>query len=148
MTQGQFLSRVYQVWIQSFPSSRLVAISRLKISVYPSWRGNSRIHNFPKSISAMLIRVCMYVCMCVCVIKIESWKCCHLIVGDERNGRISFYKCPLWIVFEIRWLKLKVQNFSSLTSVEITSKHPRLSNTSIHPLWRMLVQFLCFKWII
>ena len=30
MTQGQFLSRVYQVWIESFPSPRLVASLRLK----------------------------------------------------------------------------------------------------------------------
>ena len=29
-TQGQFLSRVWQIWIQSFPSPRLVAILRLK----------------------------------------------------------------------------------------------------------------------
>ena len=34
MTQGQFLSGVYQVWIQSFPSPKLVAIPWLKIPVY------------------------------------------------------------------------------------------------------------------
>ena len=35
MTQGQFfLSRVQQVWIQSFPSPRLVASPRLKNQVY------------------------------------------------------------------------------------------------------------------
>ena len=33
MTQGQFLSGVLQVWIQSFPSPRLVASPRLKISL-------------------------------------------------------------------------------------------------------------------
>ena len=36
MTQGQFLSGVWQVWIQSFPSSRLVATPRLKNSVCPT----------------------------------------------------------------------------------------------------------------
>ena len=36
MTQGQFLSGVSQVWIQSFPSSRLVASSRLKNLVCPT----------------------------------------------------------------------------------------------------------------
>ena len=39
MTQGQFLSGVEQVWIQSFPSPRLVASSRLKnrvcSTIYP-----------------------------------------------------------------------------------------------------------------
>ena len=36
MTQGQFLSEVQQVWIQSFPSSRLVASPRLKNLVCPT----------------------------------------------------------------------------------------------------------------
>ena len=36
MIQGQFLSGVYQVWIQSFPSPRLVASPRLKNLVYPT----------------------------------------------------------------------------------------------------------------
>ena len=36
MTQGQFLSGVLQVWIQSFPSPRLVASPRLKNSVCPT----------------------------------------------------------------------------------------------------------------
>ena len=36
MTQGQFLSRVWQVWIQSFPSPRLVASPRLKNPVRPT----------------------------------------------------------------------------------------------------------------
>ena len=36
MTQGQFLSGVYQVWIQSFPSPRLVASPRLKNLVCPT----------------------------------------------------------------------------------------------------------------
>ena len=36
MTQGQFLSGDQQVWIQSFPSPRLVALPRLKNSVYPT----------------------------------------------------------------------------------------------------------------
>ena len=36
MTQGQFLSGVYQVWIQSFSSSRLVASPRLKNQVCPT----------------------------------------------------------------------------------------------------------------
>ena len=34
VTQGQFLSRVKLVWIQNFPSSRLVALPTLKSSVY------------------------------------------------------------------------------------------------------------------
>ena len=41
MTQGQFLSGVWQVWIQSFPSPRLVASPRLKNLVCPTiwkWR--------------------------------------------------------------------------------------------------------------
>ena len=36
MTQGQFLSGVQQVWIQSFPSPRLVASPRLKNPVCPT----------------------------------------------------------------------------------------------------------------
>ena len=36
MTQGHFLSGVYQVWIQSFPSPRLIAPPRLKNLVYSS----------------------------------------------------------------------------------------------------------------
>ena len=36
MTQGQFLSGVYQVWIQSFPSPRLVASSGLKNLLCPT----------------------------------------------------------------------------------------------------------------
>ena len=36
MTQGQFLSRVQQVWIQSFPSPRLVALPRLKNLLCPA----------------------------------------------------------------------------------------------------------------
>ena len=36
MTQGQFLSGVWQVWIQSFPSPRLVASLRLKNLVCPT----------------------------------------------------------------------------------------------------------------
>ena len=36
MTQGQFLSGVEQVWIQSFPSPRLVASTRLKNLVCPT----------------------------------------------------------------------------------------------------------------
>ncbi len=32
MTQGQFLSRVLQVWIQSFPSPRLVAFFSSKVN--------------------------------------------------------------------------------------------------------------------
>ena len=36
MTQGQFLSEVQQVWIQSFPSPRLVASPRLKNLVCPT----------------------------------------------------------------------------------------------------------------
>ena len=36
MTQGQFLSEVLQVWIQSFPSPRLVASPRLKNLVCPT----------------------------------------------------------------------------------------------------------------
>ena len=36
MTQGQFLSGVWQVWIQSFPSPRLVAPPRLKNLVCPT----------------------------------------------------------------------------------------------------------------
>ena len=36
MTQGQFLSGVEQVWIQSFPSPRLVASPRLKNLVCPT----------------------------------------------------------------------------------------------------------------
>ena len=36
MTQGQFLSGVLQVWIQSFPSPRLFASPRLKKSVCPT----------------------------------------------------------------------------------------------------------------
>ena len=36
MTQGQFLSRVLLVWIQSFPSPRLVASPRLKNPVCPT----------------------------------------------------------------------------------------------------------------
>ena len=35
MTQGQFLSGVQQVWIQSFPSTRLVTLPRLKNQVCP-----------------------------------------------------------------------------------------------------------------
>ena len=39
MTQRQFFSGVYQVWIQSFPSPRLVASPRLKnpvcTTIYP-----------------------------------------------------------------------------------------------------------------
>ena len=35
MTQGQFLSGVWQVWIQGFPSPRLVASPRLKNLVCP-----------------------------------------------------------------------------------------------------------------
>ena len=36
MTQGQFLSGVQQVWIQSFPSPRLVVSPRLKNLVRPT----------------------------------------------------------------------------------------------------------------
>ena len=36
ITQGQFLSEVLQIWVQSFPSPRLVASPRLKKSVYPT----------------------------------------------------------------------------------------------------------------
>ena len=36
MTQGQFLNGVLQVWIQSFPSSKPVASSRLKNTVCPT----------------------------------------------------------------------------------------------------------------
>ena len=36
MTQGQFLSGVSQVWIQSFPSLRLVASPRMKNLVCPT----------------------------------------------------------------------------------------------------------------
>ena len=36
ITQGQFLSGVQQVWIQSFPSPRLVASPRLKNTVCPT----------------------------------------------------------------------------------------------------------------
>ena len=36
MTQGQFLCGVYQVWLQSFPSPRLVASPRLKNLVCPT----------------------------------------------------------------------------------------------------------------
>ena len=36
MTQGQFLSGVEQVWIQSFPSLSLVATRRQKKSVWPT----------------------------------------------------------------------------------------------------------------
>ena len=56
MTQGQFLSGVQQVWIQSFPSPRLVASPRLKNLVYPTiypWRENNWIHTFPKGVSAI-----------------------------------------------------------------------------------------------
>ena len=34
VTQGQFLSGVWYVWIQSFPSPRLVAIPKLKNPAY------------------------------------------------------------------------------------------------------------------
>ena len=54
VTQGQFLSGVS---IQSFPSPRLVASSRLKnqsVLLYThSWMENRWIHTFPKGISAM-----------------------------------------------------------------------------------------------
>ena len=57
MIQGQFLSRVEQVWIQSFPSPRLVASPRLKnqaaLLFTHSWKENNWIHTFPKGISAM-----------------------------------------------------------------------------------------------
>ena len=36
VTQGQILSGVYQVWLQSFPSPRLVAIPRLKSPIRPT----------------------------------------------------------------------------------------------------------------
>ena len=62
MTQGQFLSGVWQVWIQSFPSPRLVASPRLKNLVCPTilpithFRHDRRllsllrfIHNWPTS---------------------------------------------------------------------------------------------------
>ena len=35
-TQGQFLSGILQVWVQSFPSPRPVAIQRLKDPVFPT----------------------------------------------------------------------------------------------------------------
>ena len=57
MTQGHFLSGVWQVWIQSIPSPRLVASPRLKnqsaLLFTHSWRENNWIHTFPKGISAM-----------------------------------------------------------------------------------------------
>ena len=47
MTQGQFLSSDEQVWIQRFPSPRLVASPGLKNLVFSlSWRENNWIHSF------------------------------------------------------------------------------------------------------
>ena len=53
-----FIHRVLQVWIQSFPSPRLVAILKLKSTVCPDyftlrWRESSWILTFPESISTM-----------------------------------------------------------------------------------------------
>ena len=44
------------IWIQSFPSSRMVAIPRLKSVIYlfaQSRKDNNWIHAFPNSISVM-----------------------------------------------------------------------------------------------
>ena len=58
MTQGPFLSGVLQVWIQSFPSPRLVAFTKAEEYSLPyyftySLRENNQIYTFRKSISAM-----------------------------------------------------------------------------------------------
>ena len=56
MTQGQFLSGVYQVWIQRFPSPRLVASPRaeeISLSYYLPIAGGIIIGFIPFPISAM-----------------------------------------------------------------------------------------------
>ena len=56
LTEGQYLSGVLQVLIQSFPSSRLDGIARLKSSVCPTlYRYRDKefcIYTFPNGISA------------------------------------------------------------------------------------------------
>ena len=55
MTQGQFFKRSLTGLNSDFPSSRLVALPRLKNLPYyftHSWRENNWIHTFPKGISA------------------------------------------------------------------------------------------------
>ena len=70
MTQGQFLTGVYQVWIQTFPSPRLVASPRMKNTVCPtlthSGRENNWIHTFPKGISAMWNAISLVQCLNSC----------------------------------------------------------------------------------
>ena len=55
MTQGQFLSGVQQVWIQSFSSPSCFQGWRTQslLLFTHSWRENNWIHTFPKGISAM-----------------------------------------------------------------------------------------------
>ena len=57
VTQGQFLSRVKQVWILRFPSFRLVAIWKLKSPVHPIVTHSCRENSVNKD---MLLNVLFY----------------------------------------------------------------------------------------
>ena len=58
VTQGQFLSGVYQIWIQKFSFSQTSCLTKAEETsqsyyFFHSCRENNWIHTFPKGISAM-----------------------------------------------------------------------------------------------
>ena len=76
MTQGQFLSRVQHVWIQSFPSPTLVAKSSLKTPCLPYYllRSGTRIIVFITFLGV------------VALFKMQSGGDCGVIVIVVGNG--------------------------------------------------------------
>ena len=93
MTLGQFLSGVLQVWIQSFPSPRLVISPRLKKSVCPTIYpiAGGRIigfHTFPKGISAKGNAISL--------VSI-SYDDNHCTTGTSNSLVMSLYSSTFWI---------------------------------------------------
>ena len=87
MTQGQFLSGVKQVWIQSFLSPRLVASPRLEnqssLLFTHSWKENNWINTFPKGISAMWNAISL-------VQDLNSYRCIHFLRRQPlHHGHLS-----------------------------------------------------------
>ena len=115
MTQGQFFSGVQQVWIQSFPSPRLVASPWLKnqsvLLFTHSWRENNWIHTFPKGISAMwnAISVVLDLNSCRRVHKKQRWTACPST--DVLTGVIRGLKNPI----ELEWEELDTKCQSQTT---------------------------------
>ena len=109
MTQGQFLSGVSQVWIQSFPSPRLVASPRLKNLVCPTILpiAGGRIIGFipfPRVLALGEMQ------------SVSSWIWTHAAVSISYDN--NDYTTGSWYFYGVKIFKLKVFRRNRLTSYE------------------------------